>query len=63
METGYYLNVMIDKKKFKISNEDKNIPEYITFLVILDSNFPISPPKVLSKTNVWQPWYSFVSLV
>lgn len=43
---------MIDKKKFKICNEEKNIPEYITFLVILDSNFPFSPPKILSKTNV-----------
>jgi len=52
LETGFYLTVIIDKKKFKISNEDKNIPEYITFLVILDADFPISPPKVLSKTNV-----------
>ena len=45
---------MIDKKNLNldINFEDKKIPEFITFLMIVDSQFPNHPPKILSKTNV-----------
>ena len=29
-----------------------NIPELIGFLILIDPQYPIHPPKVLAKTNV-----------
>ena len=52
LDIGFHINLMIDKKILKIQVEDKNIPEFITFLMIVDWNYPKSPPKILSKTNV-----------
>lgn len=45
---------MIDKKKLNldINFEDKNLPDFICFLVVADNQFPAIPPKVLAKTNV-----------
>ena len=52
LDIGFHINIIIDKKIVKINVEDNNIPEYITFLIIVDSQYPTSPPKILSKTNV-----------
>jgi hypothetical protein len=34
------------------NTEEKNIPDFITFLFIVDSFFPEQPPKILTKSNV-----------
>jgi len=58
-EIANYITVIIDKKKIKFevdldSNDDnKLVPDFMTFLLIVDSQFPISPPRVLTKTNVY----------
>ena len=50
---AYYINIIIDKRILGLeNNNDNNVPDYITFLFILDINYPDQPPKVLSKTNV-----------
>lgn len=45
---------MVDKRIIGLDNPEleKNIPDYISFLFILDVNYPESPPKILAKTNV-----------
>ena len=45
---------MIDKKKLNldINFEDKNLPDFLSFLMIVDNQFPTNPPKILAKTNV-----------
>ena len=46
---------MIDKKKLNldINFEDKNLPDFLSFLMIVDSQFPSVPPKILAKNNVF----------
>lgn len=53
-ETGYYINIIIDKRilGIEINSEDKNIPDFLTFLVIVDCFFPEKQPKILTKSNV-----------
>lgn len=45
---------MVDKRILGLDNPEleQNIPDYITFLFILDVNYPDIPPKILTKTNV-----------
>lgn len=54
-EIGYYINIIIDKRilGLDINTEDKNIPDFLTFLIIVDSFFPEQPPKILAKSNVF----------
>ena len=54
-EFSYYISIIIDKRILNIDNPEieKNIPDYITFLIILDTNYPESTPKILSKSNVF----------
>ena len=57
-ELGYYIKIIIDKNRIGINiNEDKysNLPNTITFLIIIDYTFPENPPKILSKTNFCFP--------
>ena len=53
-EIGFYINIIIDKRilGLEINSEDKNIPDFLTFLFIVDAFFPEQPPKVLTKSNV-----------
>jgi hypothetical protein len=53
-EIGYYINIIIDKRilGLEMNFEDKNIPDFLNFLVILDSFFPEERPKILAKSNV-----------
>jgi len=55
-EIGHYITIIIDKKKisFDINIESENtiVPDFITFLLIIDYQFPSSPPRILTKTNV-----------
>jgi hypothetical protein len=53
-EIGYYINIIIDKRilGLDLNSEDKSMPDFLTFLVILDSFFPVERPKILSKSNV-----------
>jgi hypothetical protein len=53
-EIGYYINIIIDKRilGLEINSEDKNMPDFVTFLLIVDSFFPEKPPKILTKSNV-----------
>lgn len=52
-DLGYYIKIMIDKAKITIP-QDKylDIPDFITFLIILDYSYPEQPPKIISKTKV-----------
>ena len=54
-EIGFYINIIIDKRilALEINSEDKNIPDFVNFLLIVDSFFPEQPPKILTKTNVF----------
>ena len=52
-----YIKIIVDTKIIGINTEEiknkvKNIPECITFLVIVDYSFPNNPPKILSKSDV-----------
>jgi hypothetical protein len=54
-EIGFYINIIINRRVLlipEISSDDKNIPDYLTFMFILDSSFPEQPPKILLKSNV-----------
>ena len=53
-EFAYYLNIIIDKRILGLENTESehSIPDYITFLFILDISYPDYPPKILAKTNV-----------
>jgi len=53
-EIGYYITIIIDKRilGLEINSEDKNIPDCLTFLLIVDSFYPEKPPKILTKSNV-----------
>ena len=53
-EIGYYINIIIDKRilGLEINSEDKNMPDFLTFLLIVDSFCPEKPPKILTKSNV-----------
>ncbi len=53
-EIGYYINIIIDKRilGLEINTEEKNVPDFLTFLIIVDSFYPEQPPKILSKSNV-----------
>jgi hypothetical protein len=55
-EIGYYINIIIDKRilGLEINSEDKNMPDFLTFLMIVDSFFPEQPPKILTKSNVFK---------
>jgi len=48
---------MVDKRIIGFDNPEieQNIPDYITFLFILDVNYPDSAPKILSKSNFSVP--------
>lgn len=48
---------MVDKRIIGFDNPEieQNIPDYITFLFILDVNYPDSCPKILSKSNFSVP--------
>jgi len=56
-EIGYYINIIIDKRilGLDINAEDKNIPDFLTFLIIVDSFYPEQPPKILAKSNFCFP--------
>jgi hypothetical protein len=53
-EIGYYINIIIDKRilGLEFNSEDKNMPDFLTFLLIVDSFYPEKPPKILTKSNV-----------
>ncbi len=53
-DIGFYINVILDKRilDMEINSEDKNVPDFITFLMIVDASFPDAPPKILTKSNV-----------
>lgn len=53
-EIGYYINIIIDKRilGLEINSEDKNMPDFLTFLLIVDCFCPEKPPKILTKSNV-----------
>jgi hypothetical protein len=53
-EIGFYINIIIDKRILGLdfNSEEKNVPDFLTFLIILDSFYPEQPPKILSKCNV-----------
>ena len=58
---GYYIKIIIDRNKIEIDLSDEkysNLPETITFLIIIDYTYPNFPPKILAKTN-----FCFPSLV
>jgi len=56
-ELGHYLTIIIDKKKISfdinIETDNSTVPDFITFLLIIDTQFPSSPPRILAKTNVY----------
>lgn len=54
---SYYISIMVDKRILGLDNPEveQNIPDYITFLFILDVNYPDVPPKILAKTNFSVP--------
>ncbi len=58
-EFAYYLNIIIDKRILGLDNTEAehSIPDYITFLFILDISYPDYPPKILAKTNVSRLFY------
>jgi len=51
---SYYITIMIDKRIINLDNPEieQSIPDYISFLFILDVYYPEVPPKILAKTNV-----------
>ncbi len=55
-EIGHYITIIIDKKKISFDlnfdSETIKVPDFITFLLIIDFQFPTNPPRILSKTNV-----------
>jgi len=66
-EIGHYITVIIDKKKlsFEIQLDEESassLPDFITFLLIVDCQFPTSAPKVLTKTNVRKLFYIYLVL-
>jgi len=38
-------------------NNNKSIPDFINFVMLLDCTFPQKPPKLLLKTNVKNKFY------
>ena len=55
---GYYIKIIIDRNKIEIDLSDEkysNLPETITFLIIIDYTYPNFPPKILAKTNFCFP--------
>ena len=67
-EFAHYVNIIIDKRILGLDNTEMehNIPEYITFLFILDITYPDYPPKILTKTNVSSYlifYFSFLFLI
>lgn len=62
---SYYISIMVDKRIIGLENPEieQNIPDYITFLFILDVNYPDSCPKILAKTNVSNFFNKKISLV
>lgn len=45
----------VEDHKFNYTKEDEIcIPDFVTFLMILDINYPEEPPKILLKTNVYK---------
>lgn len=64
-EFAYYLNIIIDKRILGIDNidSDHNVPDYITFLIILDVSYPDYPPKILAKTNVSYLYHYIITII
>jgi hypothetical protein len=52
------IKIIVDKRILSLEEieEHNSIPEFLTFLIIIDSTYPDSPPHVLSKTNVNIPY-------
>lgn len=63
-EFAYYINIIVDKRILGLENTENEhlVPDYITFLFILDTSYPEMPPKVLAKTNVISLFLLFHSL-
>lgn len=65
-----YVKIIIETniigiKKEDLINKTLNLPDIITFLIIVDYSFPNSPPKILSKSDVIILFFifSFASLI
>ena len=59
----YYIKIIINRNIIGITLDEsnikyKNIPEFITFLVILNHTYPTQPPPILAKTT-----FSFPNLM
>jgi len=56
-ETAIYINLFIDKRilDIDISIEKSKIPNMIILLLILNGNYPLEIPKIISKSNFSQP--------
>ena len=52
-ELGYYIKIILDLKKLNINKEEKQCPDLVTFLIIVDYSYPENSPKILSKTSVY----------
>lgn len=48
---------MVDKRIIGIDDTKKKskIPDIIIFLLVLDSNYPNEPPKIITKSNFCSP--------
>lgn len=48
---------MIEKNIISIDSESvkERVPETIAFLIIIDNNYPVKPPKILTKSNFCSP--------
>lgn len=54
---AYYINLLVDKRIVGIDNaqEKSKLPNIIVFLIILNSNYPNEPPKLITKSNFCSP--------
>ena len=52
-ETAIYINLFIDKRiiSIDIAVEKSKIPNMIILLLILNENYPLEAPKIISKSN------------
>ncbi len=56
-ETAIYINLFIDKRilSIDITVEKSKIPNIIILLLILNRNYPLEAPKIISKSNFSTP--------
>ena len=56
-EKAIYINLFIDKRilDIDVSVDKSKIPNMVILLLILNGNYPLEIPKIISKSNFSQP--------